>query len=128
MKSLAIAFLFSCVASQAFAAPGETDVGFDDLSQDADGNFVACTLTDGRPMQATTWLVSVDNLILSKDPVRAYITATSENLEFKSWAYRVLITKQYATAGGVQSIRIEHLQPSAPTEHVECIEKNTSTK
>ncbi|WP_413560278.1 hypothetical protein [Bdellovibrio sp. HCB209] len=122
---LLIAILLVLGSSLSFAAPGETDINPDDLSQDADGNFVACTLKDGREMQATTWLVAVDNLILSKKPVRAYLTATSENLEFKDTAYRVLVTKQFATAGGVQSIRIEHLKPTAPTENLECNEKNT---
>ncbi|QDK44451.1 hypothetical protein DOM22_04400 [Bdellovibrio sp. ZAP7] len=125
---LIITVLLTLAASFSFAAPGETDVDPDSLSQDADGNFVVCTLTDGRAFQATTWLVMVDNLILSKEPVRAYLTATSENLEFKNWSYRVLVTKQRAAAGGVQSARIEHLKPSAPTENVECIEKNTATK
>ncbi|WP_413294976.1 hypothetical protein ACLSU7_07690 [Bdellovibrio sp. HCB185ZH] len=125
---LLIASLLILGTSFSFAAPGETDVNPDDLSSDADGNFVLCTLKDGRAMQATSWLVSVDNLILSKEPVRAYVTATSENLEFKSWAYRVLVTKQRPAAGGVQSVRIEHLKPSAPTEHIECIEKNTALK
>jgi hypothetical protein len=128
MKTFLTTLLVTFAVSQTFAAPGETDVNPDDLSQDADGNFVVCTLTDGRAMQATTWLVSVDNLILSKEPVRAYVTATSEYLEFKSWAYRVLVTKQHSATGGIQSIRIEHLKPSAPTENVECLERNTSTK
>lgn len=128
MKLFFATVLLAFAASSSFAAPGETDVDPDDLSQDADGNFVVCTLTDGRPLQATTWLVSIDNLILSKKPTRAYVTAASENLEFKDWAYRVLVTKQFSAAGGIQSVRIEHLKPSAPTENVECIEKNTSTK
>ncbi|UYL07279.1 hypothetical protein B9G69_009495 [Bdellovibrio sp. SKB1291214] len=122
---LLIASLLILGTSFSFAAPGETDVNPDDLSTDADGNFVFCTLKDGRQMQATTWLVAVDNTILSKKPVRAYLTSTSENLEFKDVAYRVLVTKQFATAGGIQSIHIEHLKPTAPTENLECNEKNT---
>ncbi|QLY26274.1 hypothetical protein [Bdellovibrio sp. KM01] len=128
MKLFITALLLTFASSFSFAAPGETDVDPDSLSQDADGNFVVCTLTDGRSFQATTWLVMVDNLILSKKPTRAYVTATSENLEFKDWAYRVLVSKQFSAAGGIQSVRIEHLKPSAPTENVECIEKNTATK
>jgi hypothetical protein len=122
---LLIASLLILGTSFSFAAPGQNDVDPDDLSQDADGNFVLCTLKDGRSLQATTWLVAVDDLILSKKPVRAYTTSTSENLEFKDVSYRVLVTKQYAAAGGVQSVHIEHLKPAAPTEDLECNEKNT---
>lgn len=122
---LLIASLLILGTSFGFAAPGETDVNPDDLSQDADGNFVLCTLKDGRALQATTWLVAVDNTILSKKPVRAYVTSTSENLEFKDVSYRVLVTKQFPPAGGTQSVHIEHLKPSAPTEDLECNEKNS---
>ncbi|WP_413586637.1 hypothetical protein [Bdellovibrio sp. HCB274] len=102
-----------------FAAPGETDINPDDLTTDADGNFVICTLKDGREFQATTWLVAIDNLILSKEPVRAYLNSTSENLEFKSWEYRVLVTKPFA-ADAVKTVQVTRLKPAEPTKYLEC--------
>ncbi|WP_413577577.1 hypothetical protein ACLVWU_04190 [Bdellovibrio sp. HCB290] len=115
-----IALMLTLTASLAtVAAPGETDISPDDLTTDADGNFVICTLKDGRQFQSTTWLVAIDNLILSKEPVRAYLNATSENLEFKSWEFRVLVTKPFA-ADGVRSVQVTRLKPSEPTQYLEC--------
>ncbi|MEK2690229.1 hypothetical protein [Bdellovibrio sp. GT3] len=119
MKFIIALITLTFAASLSFAAPGETDISPDDLSTDADGNFVNCTLKDGREFQATTWLVMIDNLILSKEPVRAYLNATSENLEFKSWQYQVLVTKPFDPSKG-RTAKITQLKPSLPTENIEC--------
>ncbi|WP_413580607.1 hypothetical protein [Bdellovibrio sp. HCB288] len=120
MKFIITLLTMALATTVTFAAPGETEVSPDDLSTDAGGNFVHCVLRDGREFQATTWLVMIDNLILSKEPVRAYLNATSENLEFKSWEWHVLVTKPFAATGGVQTVKITRLKPSEPTQYAEC--------
>lgn len=92
---------------------------------DEEYTFVNCTLTNGQKMQATGALVSVGDIILSKEPSTAYISATAEFIEYK-YGREILITvyKQFSGREDYQGIQVKYLNGSQQNKNMQCIEKN----
>lgn len=99
-------------------------VNFSDVTLDEEGTFLSCTLIDGRELTATSSLVSVGNLILSKNPTRAYTSKQAENIEYSGWEYKVRVAKQFSARGGMQAVHIEHIKSPKTSKDFYCQEKN----
>jgi hypothetical protein len=124
-KSKIISAIFCLLASCSAFADGKVEMKIADVELDKNGNFVECTLEDGRLLSATTALVIVGDEILSKNPVKAFMTETAEQIEYhRAGRFNITVSKQFSGREGYQSVKIEHLDGSKKIENLKCKERN----
>lgn len=96
-----------------------------DVELGPDGEFISCTLRDGRVFLATSWIVILENEILAKKTPSAELTPTAEVLTYRGPHYFVKAHRQFCGREGYMGASIRYqLKGKIRTDQVQCVERH----